>query len=112
MVAVSRSEMVAATPYGWFLWAGQDGVDDRMPDKLTASLAYTRTLAADYVLFDADPPLSPVLPIYDWSERSGHDRSEEHTLELQELMRISYAIFWSNKKKKKNETNINIYANQ
>src|SRR3546814_6020589 len=59
MVAASRSEMVAATPYGWFLWAGQDGVDDRMPDTLTAILAYARTLAADYVLFDADAPLSP-----------------------------------------------------
>src|SRR3546814_3009327 len=77
MVAASRSEMVAATPYGWFLWAGQDGVDDRMPDTLTAILAYARTLAADYVLFDADAPLS---------------RSEEHTSELQSPMRISYAV--------------------
>src|SRR3546814_14513139 len=52
MVAASRSEMVAATPYGWFLWAGQDGVDDRMPDTLTAILAYARTIAPDYVLFE------------------------------------------------------------
>src|SRR3546814_12440576 len=74
MVAASRSEMVAATPYGWFLWAGQDGVDDRMPDTLTAILAYARTLAADYVLFDADAPLSPALPTYDWYERSEERR--------------------------------------
>src|SRR3546814_3254919 len=28
------------------------------------------------------------------------DRSEEHTSELQSLMRISYAVFWLKKKKK------------
>src|SRR3546814_9409855 len=32
--------------------------------------------------------------------RSGETRSEEHTSELQSLMRISYAVFCLNKKKK------------
>src|SRR3546814_6752498 len=32
------------------------------------------------------------------------DRSEEHTSELQSLMRISYAVFCLKKKKKKNKT--------
>src|SRR3546814_9543313 len=32
-------------------------------------------------------------------------RSEEHTSELQSLMRISYAVFCLNKKKKKNSRN-------
>src|SRR3546814_6595924 len=32
-------------------------------------------------------------------------RSEEHTSELQSLMRISYAVFCLKKKKKKNSTN-------
>src|SRR3546814_10560735 len=32
-----------------------------------------------------------------------HGRSEEHTSELQSLMRISYAVFCLKKKKKKNE---------
>src|SRR3546814_9238643 len=32
------------------------------------------------------------------------DRSEEHTSELQSLMRISYAVFCLNKKKTKNKT--------
>src|SRR3546814_6533530 len=31
------------------------------------------------------------------------DRSEEHTSELQSLMRISYAVFCLNKKKKRNK---------
>src|SRR3546814_4146581 len=35
------------------------------------------------------------------------DRSEEHTSELQSLMRISYAVFCLKKKKKNNHTNHN-----
>src|SRR3546814_10860741 len=35
------------------------------------------------------------------------DRSEEHTSELQSLMRISYAVFCLNKKKKNNSTQHN-----
>src|SRR3546814_5512877 len=36
-------------------------------------------------------------------------RSEEHTSELQSLMRISYAVFCLKKKKKKQLITINIY---
>src|SRR3546814_6527428 len=36
-------------------------------------------------------------------ERGGHVRSEEHTSELQSLMRISYAVFCLKKKKQKNK---------
>src|SRR3546814_6848886 len=39
-------------------------------------------------------------------EQAGDSRSEEHTSELQSLMRISYAVFCL-KKKKKNTTNTN-----
>src|SRR3546814_2143961 len=35
-----------------------------------------------------------------------HARSEEHTSELQSLMRISYAVFCLKKKKKNNNNNI------
>src|SRR3546814_2632825 len=41
-------------------------------------------------------------------------RSEEHTSELQSLMRISYAVFCLKKKKKRQQTNkqhTNIYVN-
>src|SRR3546814_1481274 len=37
---------------------------------------------------------------------SGLWRSEEHTSELQSLMRISYAVFCLKKKKQKNQRNI------
>src|SRR3546814_8213110 len=39
-------------------------------------------------------------------ERNG-ERSEEHTSELQSLMRLSYAVFCLKKKKKKNTTHNN-----
>src|SRR3546814_6350336 len=38
------------------------------------------------------------------SEIQGQDRSEEHTSELQSLMRISYAVFCLKKKKQKDTT--------
>src|SRR3546814_10033176 len=49
--------------------------------------------------------------------RHGRQRSEEHTSELQSLMRISYAVFCLKKKKEKNDkyhirTNLKIQANQ
>src|SRR3546814_1142103 len=37
---------------------------------------------------------------------TGHARSEEHTSELQSLMRISYAVFCLKKKKKTNTKNL------
>src|SRR3546814_7371405 len=40
-------------------------------------------------------------------ERRGRGRSEEHTSELQSLMRISYAVFCLKKKKKTKQRNIN-----
>src|SRR3546814_3416468 len=41
------------------------------------------------------------IPIILLTARSDDDRSEEHTSELQSLMRISYAVFCLKKKKKK-----------
>src|SRR3546814_7049000 len=38
------------------------------------------------------------------STEGGMDRSEEHTSELQSLMRISYAVFCLKKKKQQNNT--------
>src|SRR3546814_2883003 len=47
-------------------------------------------------------PLLIVIPALDRHPRESGDRSEEHTSELQSLMRISYAVFCL--KKKKNQT--------
>src|SRR3546814_7652188 len=57
-----------------------------------------------------NPPEGYKLKIYTSGQKRGVDlelvaRSEEHTSELQSLMRISYAVFCL-KKKKKNKTRI------
>src|SRR3546814_3691800 len=73
----------------------------------------------------ADEPVAPDLPPYAWDwilaapsvddavERmkaiaGKRDRSEEHTSELQSLMRISYAVFCLKKKNTQHSTSINI----
>src|SRR3546814_6801752 len=58
-------------------------------------------------------PLSPCSCCAGFSHPDGDQiaRSEEHTSELQSLMRISYAVFCLKKKKKKNtptNTNCNV----
>src|SRR3546814_5800168 len=45
-------------------------------------------------------PKSPVHPASRWGRSIGTLRSEEHTSELQSLMRISYAVFSLKKKKR------------
>src|SRR3546814_8133862 len=60
----------------------------------------------------AAKPSSRYSPIEKEKRPGWHDfatkRSEEHTSELQSLMRISYAVFCLKKKKQKKETKINI----
>src|SRR3546814_4773774 len=53
-----------------------------------------RPLPADRDPGTADPRDAPAPP-----DRAGAGRSEEHTSELQSLMRISYAVFCLKKKK-------------
>src|SRR3546814_4773918 len=64
-----------------------------------ASSAAAATFSA--ACFDApSPSASASLPILTATRKRG--RSEEHTSELQSLMRISYAVFCLKKKKKQN----------
>src|SRR3546814_8339925 len=44
--------------------------------------------------------IPPWLQIFNFTNHNGDFRSEEHTSELQSLMRISYAVFCLKKKKK------------
>src|SRR3546814_3931038 len=46
---------------------------------------------------------APVTTVWAWQKSN---RSEEHTSELQSLMRISYAVFCLKKKKKKTTTHV------
>src|SRR3546814_7074061 len=52
---------------------------------------------------DAAYPGNKVGPVAQWLELAAHNRSEEHTSELQSLMRISYAVFCLKKKKHNNQ---------
>src|SRR3546814_5569454 len=49
---------------------------------------------------------APVERVAGWDTPYPHARSEEHTSELQSLMRISYAVFCLKKKTIKNNTTI------
>src|SRR3546814_4946555 len=77
---------VSARPAGLFV----EIVDDRqaVPDDDIVAVPQDRHLAARWSEFVALTPVAPILVI----ERDG-DRSEEHTSELQSLMRSSYAVF-------------------
>src|SRR3546814_1398589 len=60
------------------------------------------TGAMDLAIFgEAGSPVERWLPLCDPPQHEAGDRSEEHTSELQSLMRISYAVFCLKKKKKK-----------
>src|SRR3546814_5473238 len=60
-----------------------------------------------YIIFTLSPPLSSqcAFPPLSSSHQASRcwTRSEEHTSELQSLMRISYAVFCLKKKKTKNK---------
>src|SRR3546814_8560476 len=61
-------------------------------DSGSAAAAVASDLRSAYVDQDRDDRLSALRALW--------DRSEEHTSELQSLMRISYAVFCLKKKKK------------
>src|SRR3546814_5211682 len=63
------------------------------------------------IVFLANLGLSPYLLYLDQERRHQEDvRSEEHTSELQSLMRISYAVFCLKKKKTKKQQKHRYYA--
>src|SRR3546814_5976831 len=76
----------------WADWSpGYDASDDlpavkdclRDPANLSAALGYYRATLSGV----------GVAPALDAVQAKGNERSEEHTSELQSLMRISYAVF-------------------
>src|SRR3546814_8774258 len=69
------------------------------------SLAASRGNRTTHPRYAAHPPSSRAVPRRASQEECRHDgrsRSEEHTSELQSLMRISYAVLCEKKKKKNN----------
>src|SRR3546814_5258336 len=79
-----------------------------MPDNLSHERAITNLMARYTFLVD-DGDFAGVGKLFARGELVLNDRSEEHTSELQSLMRISYAVFCL-KKKKKNTQQHNNYS--
>src|SRR3546814_5201100 len=56
------------------------------------------------IVFDPKGDADLLKRMYVEAKRAGRERSEEHTSELQSLMRISYAVFCLKKKKEQSKT--------
>src|SRR3546814_4245185 len=86
--------------------AGVEGRHRRNPVQRAG--AWRNAASAHGRAYDDKPRLHPFLPRHARRAAAGGDRawpparSEEHTSELQSLMRISYAVFCLKKKKKHN----------
>src|SRR3546814_6477048 len=82
------------------LLGGTDIASERLPVlRLQSTFGFNKLRNELWNLFKPKPSRQPI---------GGINRSEEHTSELQSLMRISYAVFCLKKKKKKhNVTNTN-----
>jgi hypothetical protein len=66
---VTRPEAwVGITPYGWFVYADEDGGSPDLPEDLALCMKKARELGAEYILFDCDAPLNTELGLSDHSE--------------------------------------------
>src|SRR3546814_1554488 len=70
-----------------------DAVDMEWQDEIENALAVLRTLR------EPDDDMAAVGDVKTWDRMIAAARSEEHTSELQSLMRIPYAVFCLQKKK-------------
>src|SRR3546814_8885586 len=86
-------------PFGVIQALGHVAADVAGRDRQTVELAHR-------VVLD---PLHPVAQTAD--RRVVRERSEEHTSELQSLMRISYAVFCLKKKKRHNKEQLYTHMN-
>src|SRR3546814_8196050 len=83
--------------------------EDLRPSKILTRAAFENAIVAASALgasTNCPPHVNAIarhigvdLDVKDW-DKIGYERSEEHTSELQSLMRISYAVFCLKKKKK------------
>src|SRR3546814_10791489 len=98
---VCSSDLVVARKVAVGHARGERGHDDRCDRRRRHSCRRLSHHAAQ--LERGKKTCKPCCLIESVHPRSCHSRSEEHTSELQSLMRISYAVFCL-KKKKKNST--------
>src|SRR3546814_10512051 len=79
-------------------------IDPKVSQSVPIAGAIPATSARSSVTAWACPPAAAISDATDWA----CSRSEEHTSELQSLMRISYAVFCLKKKKKQLRAIVNI----
>src|SRR3546814_9457096 len=86
-------------------------IDPELHDRLLGeSLKRYEDEVREYLVDQSDIAFAIARTLVDLTPSIRDGRSEEHTSELQSLMRISYAVFCL--KKKKNKTNKQIYNTQ
>src|SRR3546814_10831879 len=89
------------------LKTGARGLRSRMEDVLTETMYELPDLKdVDTVVVDADVILRGKMPPRLLRGANDENRSEEHTSELQSLMRNSYAVFCLKKKQKQKNSQI------
>src|SRR3546814_3397864 len=118
--ATNREEIVAGDTVVGFgqglnpkspLWLRYGSADLRRPGRRrtgpfeTAELRVAPEVIPGVTATDEAPPLLGSASVYDGLRKRLIERSEEHTSELQSLMRISYAVFCLKKKNTNHETN-------
>lgn len=70
-LAAHRAIIADARACGWLLWVPDDPDVDAaeaggVPEEVLVVQRYARRLGCDYVLFDADGPVNPELPAWEW----------------------------------------------
>src|SRR3546814_10426086 len=92
-------------------WPFEQEIANRAPTgqlaTMTKAIAKTLKLDSSYQIPDSIS-LNQLTDIMVKSRYENPDRSEEHTSELQSLMRISYAVFCSKKKHQKHNKTITL----
>src|SRR3546814_5966157 len=95
-------------PYTTLFRSGAGATVDLRRDR--ALPGHRRTAAATVAGAGPRHPARPPARAARFLRRTSRRRSEEHTSELQSLMRISYAVFCLKKKKKKRRQQIDKYV--
>src|SRR3546814_3875663 len=93
----SFMSLLFTTPEGWTMIVGGNLVG-------LAFAALVLTVSAMSFPMLVDRPVDVGTAVATSVRAVAHNRSEEHTSELQSLMRISYAVFCLKKKKKKRQS--------
>src|SRR3546814_10374681 len=93
-VTAETNKIESYNGFAKFFSFGGDVIAENDPDEQQKRLRYNDLIASAVILQNTVDMMRALQKLADDGVAvSGHDRSEEHTSELQSLMRISYAVF-------------------